>query len=102
MHHVLELGISFDDETIKKKIKEEGYNTIINQIKRDVEKQFYGVYGNLNTPGSLARTMLEEAINDVINEKKDVIVENTIKILADKIYKSKKVQQELSKIMENI
>lgn len=102
MHHVIELGISFDDEAIKKKLKEEGYNTIINQIKNDVEKQFYGVYGNLKAPGSLARTMLEEAINNVVNEKKDIIVENVIKLLTEKIYKSRKVQQEINKMMENI
>lgn len=92
MEHIVQFGISVDDDKIAKSIEQNVERAVINHIVEKVNGQitrkYY--YGDENEP---LKNMIKEQVNKIIMDKQDYILENAAKILADKLARSKAGKQ---------
>ena len=91
MEHVIQIGVSVDDEAIQKQIMATAENKIIGEIKKDIEKKI--LYKREKYYGSPPETELteraEEIVKEWLNENSDKVIELAGKLIADKVYRSK-------------
>ena len=94
MEHILQFGISIDDEMIKRNVEEKATEMVANDLKKEIIKQNY--YGN--SMGLSSET--ERIIRDVMEQYKDEIIEGAVQRVAESIKRSKKYKEVLAKITE--
>lgn len=86
MEHILQIGISVDDDRIRKSIEENAERKVIEHITKEVNNVMFGGYYDRTEP---LKNMIKECINRVIEENKEFILDKASKILADKLARSK-------------
>ena len=91
MEHVIQIGVSVDDEAIQKQIMATAEKQIIGEIKKDIEKgiiskrnRYYG-----SPPETELTERAEEIVKEWLNENSDKVIECAGKLIADKVYRSK-------------
>ena len=91
MEHVIQIGVSVDDEAIQKQIMATAENKIIGEIKKVIEKKilykrdkYYG-----RPPETELTERAEEIVKEWLNENSDKVIECAGKLIADKVYRSK-------------
>jgi hypothetical protein len=91
LEHVIQIGVSVDDEAIQKQIMATAESKIIGEIKKDIEKKI--LYKRNRYYGSPPETELteraEEIVKEWLNENSDKVIECAGKLIADKVYRSK-------------
>ena len=91
MEHVIQIGVSIDDEAIQKQIMATAESKIIGEIKKDIEKEI--IYKSSGYYGSPPETELteraEEIVKEWLNENSDKVIECAGKLIAEKVYRSK-------------
>ena len=91
MEHVIQIGVSIDDEAIQKQIMESAEKQIVGEIKKDIEKEI--IYKRNRYYGSTPETELteraEEIVKEWLNENSDKVIECAGKLIAEKVYRSK-------------
>lgn len=95
MEHIVQFGISIDDDAIKKSIEASAEKAIIGKIKDDIMYKLINRWGNLTN-------LSETVIKRIIDEHKDEIIEKASTSVADSMKRSKKYREALSKIVEDI
>ena len=91
MEHVIQIGVSVDDEAIQNRIMESAEKQIIGEIKDDIEeliiekhKPYYSNKVEMNLT-----ERAEEIVKEWLNENSDKVIELAGKLIADKVYRSK-------------
>ena len=91
MEHVIQIGVSVDDEAIQKQIMATAEKQIIGEIKNDIEKKILNkrdkYYGS--PPETELTERAEEIVKEWLNENSDKVIECAGKLIADKVYRSK-------------
>lgn len=84
MEHIVQFAISFDDETIKRRLENNAYNEIVNNIyetiRSSVERRISPVYRDNDF-----NKALEKAVLRVVEYHKDEIIEKAAAKVANKI-----------------
>lgn len=98
MEHIVNFGISFDDETLAKRIEENAYKDIISELKFGLESKIYEKLRKsyYNDP---LMDIVKEQVNEVIETKKEEIIERAVAQVADKIYRSKRVKEAIGELL---
>lgn len=105
MEHVVQLGISIDDDAIQKQIMATAEKKIIGEIKSDIESQIIErhraswSYDRSKDELNLT-TYAESIIRDWLDGNSDKIIELAGKMVADKVFRSKKWKDKYSEVME--
>ena len=102
MEHVIQFGVSIDDDAIQKQIMKTAEKTIIGEIKNDIESQiierhrpYYAGKDEMNL------TMRAEAIvREWLDGNSDKIIELAGKMVAEKVFRSKKWKDKYSEVTE--
>lgn len=91
MEHVIQIGVSIDDEAIQNQIMATAEKQIIGEIKNGIEKKilykrsrYYGV-----APETELTERAEEIVKEWLDENSDKVIECAGKLIADKVYRSK-------------
>lgn len=91
MEHVIQIGVSVDDEAIQKQIMATAEKQIIGEIKDDIEeliiekhKPYYSNKVEMNLT-----ERAEGIVKEWLNENSDKVIECAGKLIADKVYRSK-------------
>ena len=91
MEHVIQIGVSIDDEAIQKQIMATAEKQIIGEIKNDIEKliieKHKPYYSNKVEMNLTERA--EEIVKEWLNENSDKVIGLAGKLIADKVYRSK-------------
>lgn len=93
MEHIIQFGVSIDDE----RIEQQTLNSIAKEITKDVEKTL-GV--NSWGKSSIIHSMAEQKVQDVIDEYRDDIIEKASDKLAEKIMRSKAFKEKKAAIID--
>ena len=99
MEHILQFGISIDDDAIKNRIEEAAVNKMAEDLKKSVKDSLF------RTSGFGGKRFTEEAeqlIRSVMNEYKDEIIERSVNMVVDTIKHSKKYREALANVVEEI
>ena len=101
MEHILQIGISIDDEAIKKAVIETATKQVAEELRSSVSKSivekasYYGNTMKLNLDG-------ERIVREVVAEYKDEIIAGAIKTVSETITRSKKYKEFLARLAEEI
>lgn len=105
MEHIVQFAIGIDDEAIKKKIEESAEKQIIDKFYKDfvdsVAIDWHGDFKNNTCLSNGFRSMARQAVETVIDEYKNTIIEETAKILADRLLKTKAAKEMLKTVVES-
>lgn len=89
MEHVIQIGVSVDDEAIQKQIIASAETKIVAEIKSQVEET---IFRRKNYYGS-TRTELSEVgaqvVREWLDENSDKIISMAANTITDKVYRSK-------------
>ena len=102
MEHVIQFGVSIDDDAIQKRIVENAEKVITEDIKKEVmgkifEKDRYS-YGAVDK--FHLSDIGERIIADAVMEHKDEIIKLAAQMVADKVFRSKKWKDKYSEVTE--
>lgn len=101
MEHVVQLGISIDDDAIQKQIIKTAEKTIIGEIKEDIAKQ---IFHKSNSYYGRDKVELSEGAEGIVrnwlDENSDKIIELAGKMVADKVFRSKKWKEKYDEVTE--
>lgn len=96
MEHILQFGISIDDDMIKTKVEDAAIKSLANDIKKNIFELDWS--GNIRG----FRSVLKEVVTDVMDGYKDKIIEEAAKSVAESIKRSKKYKEAVLKITEEV
>lgn len=98
MEHIVNFGISFDDETLAKRIEENAYKDIISELKFGLESKIYEKLRKsyYNDP---LMDMVKDQVGKIIETQKEEIIERAVAQVADKIYRSKRVKEAIGDLL---
>ena len=101
MQHIFNIAIDVEDEKIVKAIEKNAETKVIELITnkamdRICKKDYYGGVANYDRLDD----MIKSLVGDVIQEHKELIIDKTAAILADKIARSKAGKEILSRFEE--
>lgn len=83
--HIVNFAMDFDDETIRQKVENQAYSDIVNRLYRDAQGYISCRYGQIEWRG-----IVEEKIAELLEERREEIIEEAAKRVADSIQRSKK------------
>lgn len=100
MEHIVQFGINIDDQTIQKRIEENGYNDIIDKLveeaKNDLPKTWYR--GN-----TIAwQDMVNSRLDLFIAEHRDEVIDAAAEKLLDSYKRTKAFKEKMGKVMEEL
>ena len=97
MEHILQFGISIDDDTIKRDVERVATNRLASELKDEIKST---ILCDKGWGGSGFTAKAEEIIRDVMSEYKDDIIERSVQMVVDVIKHSKKYREALTVIVE--
>ena len=101
MEHIVQFGISIDDDKIKQTIENNVMKQVAGAIKNDFIKALVGRKTNYNYTQKI-KDMINDNIQDFFEDNKDKIIEITSDKLAEKLAKTKAVKEAISKSIEEL
>jgi hypothetical protein len=103
MEHIVQFGISIDDNKIKKTIEDNVMKQVAGAIKNDCMKALVGRKDASNYDYTRKiREMVNDNIQDFFEDNKDKIIEIASDKLAEKLAKTKAVKEAISKSIEEL
>lgn len=100
MEHILQFGISIDDDAIKKRIEQAAVDKAAKDLKQSVMDKLFNYNRKWND--SYFTEEAERLIKDVMNEYKDEIISQSVNMVVDAIKHSKKYREALVNIVEEM
>lgn len=96
MEHIIQFGVTIDDEVIKQNIEKKAREQIIEELKAEIKKElFVGTGWNRDLSYKV-----KELIKEAVRECQDQIIEKATTELVDTMKRSKKYKEALAKIVE--
>lgn len=93
MEHIVQFGVSIDDDMIQKHVAQKASEAIIHDIRCEL-----GVNSKYMTDSRI-RTLVKEESDKFFEEYKDTIIQGAVDKLADKLLRTKKVREETEKVL---
>lgn len=96
MEHIVQFGVTVDDEMIKNLIVRKASETVINEVKRElgVNDRYYS--------DNVVNKMVSNEVQNQFNLHKEEIIEATAKVLTEKLIKTKLVKERVSNVLDNV
>ena len=93
MEHILQFGISIDDEAIKRKVEK----SAIDEVAQDIKRQIFNMDRYDTSPRGLSY-QTEELVKQIVAQYKDDIIERAAELVAESMKRSKKYKDALEKV----
>lgn len=102
MEHVIQIGVSVDDEAIQKKIMATAEKKIVGEIKYDIEKAIIEKHRSYysSKEGMSLTERAEAIIREWLDENSDRVIECAGKLISEKVYRSKAWKAKYSEVTE--
>lgn len=96
MEHIIQFGVTIDDDAIKKNIEKNAVDKLVTDIKKEVRDEIF-VGSGWNKGLSYK---VQEIIKEALAEYKDEIIKEATAELVETMKRSKKYKEALAKIVE--
>lgn len=96
MEHIVQFGITIDDEVIKQNIEKSARDQIIKEVKKEIKEQLFESRG---WDRGLSYEV-KELIKETVRECQDQIIKDATEQLIEIMKRSKKYKEALAKIVE--
>ncbi len=103
MEHIVQFGITIDDDVIKKNIEKNVQNQVVDMIKKDCIRELVGneKVSNWEYTGKI-KTLIVDTTNDFLELHKTEIIEATAIKLVERLSKTKAVKDMVSSTIEEL
>ena len=98
MEHIVQFAIGIDDDAIRKRIEDSAVEQIVNRFYEEVENSLQPhfsktcfTYNRQINDG--VRLLARENVEKITNAYKAAIIEETAKVLADRLFKTKAAKE---------
>lgn len=104
MQHIVNVAFDFDDKKIADSIEDQVHTEVVNNITEEVKKViFEKKWGHKrcyddSDPAPLKR-IVEDRVSEILEENKDIIIDGAIKLLAEKLSRTKLVKEAVGKLV---
>lgn len=95
MEHIIQFGITIDDDAIKKHIEEKATKQVCDSITQSMKDKLFGRYGGFSYDA-------EEMIGKFLDKYKAEIIERATVQVVDSIKRSKKYKTALAQVAEEM
>ena len=95
MEHIIQFGITIDDDAIKKNIEEKATNKIVGAVTQSLKDKLFNRYGGFTYDS-------QEMFKQFLDKYKDEIIANAVDQVVDSIKRSKKYKEALAKVAEEM
>ena len=93
MEHIVQFGITIDDERIKQHVEDKALEQVVKDLKSDILRGLPRGYGRDKdgNPNVDWTSIAENSLTDILNDQKikDQIVEKAAQMLVDKVSRTK-------------
>lgn len=96
MEHIVQFGVTVDDDAIKNLIVNKVSEMVVKEVKREL-----GVDNKYLSNGVVTK-MVSDEVQNQFNLHKEEIIEATAKALAEKLIKTKLVKERVSKVLDDV
>ena len=96
MEHIIQFGVTIDDDAIKKNIEKNAVDKLVTDIKKEVRDEIF-VGSGWNRGLSYK---VQEIIKEAMAEYKDEIIKEATAEIVETMKRSKKYKEALAKIVE--
>ena len=91
MEHIVQFGISFDDQRITQAVMDKAEKVILDDLKQKVndklfESRYYGGHGD---PKNGLSDWMKHRVEDFLTDNKDAIIEMAGRLIAEKLSRTK-------------
>lgn len=103
MEHIVQFGITIDDEQIKKTIEKNTMQQVVATFRNDIIKEMIGK--NNYTKSDYSAKMwnaINEQVETFLDENREEIIKMSSDKLADKLAKTKKVKDMVANTINNL
>ena len=101
MEHIVQFGISIDDEMIKRRILERAESEILGRLKNDISKTLYDNRGYYHREAPIV-DIVKDTVSEICEEHKDEIIDRAAKLLAEKLANRKATKEMVSDVVRGV
>lgn len=95
MEHIIQFGITIDDDVIKRNIEEKATKQIAGSVSQSLNDKLFSRYGGFTYDS-------QEMFGQFLDKYKDEIIANATAQVVDSIKRSKKYKEALAKVAEEM
>lgn len=99
MEHIVQFAISIDDKTIQNRIEECAYADVLNKLTKNAVDSVFS-YTNAYSRENMWKTMMKDALQSFLEERKDEIIDKAANMLADRFQRTKKYREAMGTAIE--
>lgn len=92
MEHIVQFGVSIDDDAIMKIVASKASDEVLKQVRKFAEGSYYSE--------SKLERMAKEEIAQVVADNKDLIIDKAVKCVCDNIRNSKRYREALADVVD--
>ena len=92
MEHIVQFAIGIDDKTIQNRIEEHAYTDVLDKLAKEAMDTVFA-HTNANSRENMWKTMMGNALQSCLEERKDEIIDKAANLLADRFQRTKKYRE---------
>lgn len=100
MEHILQFGISIDDEMIKKRVEATALNQLTDEITKDIKDIIFEKNRYSNRHTTELTGWVEDRFFEFLAQHKSEIIDTAAEKLADKLSRTKAAKELIEKVVE--
>ena len=98
MEHIVQFAINIDDKTIQNRIEEYAYKDVLDKIVKETMDTVFA-RTNAYSRENMCKTMMEEALQSFLEERKDEIIDKAANMLANRFQRTKKYREAIGAVI---
>ena len=92
MEHIVQFAIGIDDKAIKERIEEYAYSDVLAKLAKEATDTVFA-HANAYSRENMCKTMMVDALQSFLEERKDEIIDKAANMLADRFQRTKKYRE---------
>lgn len=99
MEHIVQFAINIDDKAIQNRIEEYAYRDVLDKLAKNAVDSVFA-YANAYSRETMWKTLMEDALQSFLEERKDEIIDKAANMLADRFQRTKKYREAMDAAIE--
>lgn len=92
MEHIVQFAIGIDDKTIQNRIEEHAYTDVLAKLTKEAVDSVFA-HTSAYSREIMWKSLMENALQNLIEERKDEIIGKAANMLADRFQRTKKYRE---------
>lgn len=99
MEHIVQFAIGIDDKAIQNRIEEYAYRDVLDKLAKNAVDSVFA-HTSAYSRETMWKTLMEDALQSFIKERKDEIIDKAANMLADRFQRTKKYREAMDAAIE--